>query len=260
MASGNFSDCLAVVLKHEGGYVDHPKDPGGATNLGVTHRTLADHWGRPVTKQDVRGLTQADVEPIYRKGYWFPVQADYLPAGVDLAVFDFGVNSGPSRSAKYLQGVVGAAQDGKVGPKTLIAVQQKDGKDVIQKLCAQRLAFVQGLRHWATFGRGWSRRVADIEARGVSMWMAHETETSPTNQWSVLRGEADAARVVSDRQRNSGVGGAAAGGGGVGLTGDPMLIWIGLGVVALMVLVLVVKSSRNRDRAEAYDRVAGEIV
>ncbi|HEY7821399.1 MAG TPA: glycosyl hydrolase 108 family protein, partial [Acidimicrobiia bacterium] len=125
MAKGNFPKCLAVTLTHEGGYVNHPRDPGGATNLGVTHKTLAAHLGRPVSKQDVRNLTQGDVEPIYRRGYWLPVKGENLPHGVDLAVFDFGVNSGPSRSAKYLQGVVGVAKDGKIGPKTLIAVHRK---------------------------------------------------------------------------------------------------------------------------------------
>ena len=107
MAAANFERALPLVLKHEGGYVDHPNDPGGATNLGVTIGTLSSWLGRPATKAEVKALTRATVAPIYRKNYWAAIRGDELPAGLDYAVFDFAVNSGPKRAAMALQRAVG---------------------------------------------------------------------------------------------------------------------------------------------------------
>lgn len=94
MAAANFERALALVLVHEGGYVDHPAYPGGATNLGITIGTLSDWLDRAATKAEVRALTKATVAPIYRKNYWDAVRGDDLPSGVDYCVFDFAVNSG----------------------------------------------------------------------------------------------------------------------------------------------------------------------
>ena len=100
----NFSECLKLVLHHEGGYVNHPKDPGGETNMGVTKRVYEEFGGT----KDMKDLEFEDVMPIYKKNYWDRVKADDLPAGLDLCVFDFGVNAGTGRAAKYLQSLVGA--------------------------------------------------------------------------------------------------------------------------------------------------------
>lgn len=259
MARGNLPNCLKIVLEHEGGYVDHPRDPGGATNLGVTLATLSSWRGRMATKADVRALTQRDVEPIYEQKYWNVVRGDDLPYGVDLAVFDFGVNSGPARSGRYLQAVVGAVQDGKVGPSTLGMVRRMDGKYVVQKLCARRLSFVRGLRTWATFGRGWSRRIADIEARGVAMWMVRETATSPVNQASVLNDEARAAHKKSETQGKSVVGVGAGSGAGIVAVDNVMMLGVIVAVALVAAVVLAVKSRQNDDRYEAYARVAREV-
>jgi lysozyme family protein len=158
----NFERALSLVLKHEGGYSDHPRDPGGATNLGITLDTLSSWRGQVATKSDVRALTVPVVSPIYRRRYWDAVEADGLPSGLDYAVFDFAVNSGVSRAAKYLQAIVGVPQDGKIGPVTLAAVKERDAADLIEKFCANRLAFLRGLSTFDTFGKGWTSRVNGV--------------------------------------------------------------------------------------------------
>uniref|UniRef100_UPI003BA8A56D glycoside hydrolase family 108 protein n=1 Tax=Stappia sp. TaxID=1870903 RepID=UPI003BA8A56D len=160
MAIGNFPRALEWVLVHEGGYVNHPRDPGGATNRGVTQRTY-DGWrkrqGKP--KRSVRQIEADEVRAIYRRQYWDAVRADELPHGVDYAVFDFAVNSGPSRSVKSLQEVIGARVDGVVGEETLGKCQTMRSAEIIERLCERRMRFTRGLNTWSTFGRGWTRRV-----------------------------------------------------------------------------------------------------
>ncbi|MBO6895226.1 MAG: glycoside hydrolase family 108 protein [Roseibium sp.] len=160
MTALNFETSLAWTLVHEGGYVNHPKDPGGATNRGVIQRTYNAYRHRMgLEPQSVKRITEAEVRAIYREQYWKAVAGDALPAGVDYAVFDYGVNSGPRRAVKDLQRVVGARPDGWVGNETLAAMTQTDPQEIVQKLCKRRFRFVQGLKHWKHFGRGWTRRI-----------------------------------------------------------------------------------------------------
>ena len=112
---GNFDKCLELILHHEGGYVNHPQDPGGETNLGVTKRVYEDFGGTKSMKE----LTVEDVTPIYKKNYWDRVKGDQLPVGLDLCLFDFGVNAGTGRAAKKLQAMIGTVVDGGIGPNTL---------------------------------------------------------------------------------------------------------------------------------------------
>lgn len=165
----SFDAALSLVLKHEGGYVDHPKDPGGATNKGITLAAYKSWLGRPVTKQELRAIPDSTVAAIYRSRYWNAVKGDDLPAGVDYAVFDFGVNSGPARAVKMLQGIVGTTQDGKVGPKTLEAINRHGATKAISDLCRARLAWLKTLSTWSTFGRGWERRVVAVEKDALAM-------------------------------------------------------------------------------------------
>lgn len=164
-----FDTALAEILRHEGGYVDHPSDPGGATNRGVTLGTLSDWLGRPATKTEVRALTVADVAPIYRARYWNAVKADDLSPGVDLMVFDLAVNSGPSRAAKFLQEVVGATADGVIGPATVAKANAMNPADVIAGMRARRERFYRGLATFPTFGKGWMRRLDDVTAKAKEM-------------------------------------------------------------------------------------------
>lgn len=169
MATSSFDAALARALVYEGGYSDHPADPGGATNLGITIGTLSSWLGRPATKAEVRALTKADVAPIYRRNYWNKCRCDELPAGVDMAVFDFAVNSGPGRAIPALQRALGVADDGKLGPVTLAAAGAQPATRTAQRICEDRLAFLRRLSTWPTFGKGWQRRVEDLQAACLKM-------------------------------------------------------------------------------------------
>ncbi len=158
----NFDECLALILKHEGGWVNHPKDPGGETNMGVTKRVWEEWVGHPVPAGSLKTLTVADVAPLYKARYWDKARCDDLPSGVDYVVFDYAVNSGPSRAAKQLQSCLGVVADGAIGPKTLEAAKAADPVALAQCICDNRLSFLQSLPTWPTFGKGWGRRVADV--------------------------------------------------------------------------------------------------
>ena len=169
MASENWEKCLEMILHHEGGYVNHPKDPGGETNLGVTKRVYEEHGGT----KDMKDLTVEDVSPIYKKSYWDRVKGDQLPAGLDLCVFDFGVNAGTGRAAKYLQTLIGTVADGGIGPNTLKAVEayvEEHGlADTITNYQAERQKYYESLSTFDTFGKGWTRRVTETTELAVSM-------------------------------------------------------------------------------------------
>ena len=165
----NFESSLKHVLVHEGGWSDHPKDPGGATMKGVTLAVFRRHYGADRTKDDLRNISDEQLGHIYRTGYWDKCKCDELPAGVDYAVFDAAVNSGPGRGAKWLQAAVGAKQDGGVGPNTLAKVATHDPKTIIGDMLDQRLKFLQRLSTWSTFGKGWSRRVEGVRKTALAM-------------------------------------------------------------------------------------------
>lgn len=166
--SERFGECLAHVLRHEGGYVDHPRDPGGATNMGVTIGTLSDWIGRPATKAEVRALSRDLAAAIYHRRYWLPVRGDALGPGLDLVVFDYGVNSGPARAVRTLQAALGVDMDGVMGAVTINALAGRDREPLIRDVSARRRAFLRGLSTYDTFGRGWERRVAEVEAAALA--------------------------------------------------------------------------------------------
>ena len=165
----NFEQCFALVLKNEGGYVDNPADPGGATNLGCTKAVWEQYIGRSVTKDDIKALTPNDVMPLYKAKYWDTIKGDDLPEGVDYAVFDFAINSGPSRAAKALQSVLSVTVDGQIGSATLRALETANPREVATAVCEARLAFLQSLPTYGTFGKGWSRRVLEVEQTAFNM-------------------------------------------------------------------------------------------
>jgi len=165
----NLLPAMVALMKHEGNFSNHPKDPGGMTNLGVTQRVWEEWVGHPVSEKEMRALTPAIVAPMYKKKYWDKVHGDDLPSGVDLAVFDFAVNSGPGRAAKMLQKVLGVTEDGAIGPQTLVKAVSIDSSKLIADYNAARLAFLQALPTWATFGNGWGRRVAEVTTEATNM-------------------------------------------------------------------------------------------
>ena len=158
----NYDKCLEAILHHEGGYVNHPKDPGGETNLGVTKRVYEDFGG----EKEMKDLTKEDVEPIYKQNYWDRVKGDDLPEGLDLCIFDFAVNAGPGRAAKFIQRLVGTTVDGGIGPNTLKCiddyVKENSVAETIEKYQSMRQEYYEGLSTFETFGRGWTRRVDEV--------------------------------------------------------------------------------------------------
>jgi lysozyme family protein len=169
MAAENYQKCLEMILHHEGGYVNHPKDPGGETNLGVTKRVYEDFGGT----KDMKDLTVEDVAPIYEKNYWGRMKCDSIPSGLDLCVFDFGVNAGTGRSAKFLQTMIGTTADGGIGPNTLSKlsdyIDENGIEDTIKNFQAERQSYYEGLGTFETFGKGWTRRVTETTESALEM-------------------------------------------------------------------------------------------
>jgi len=161
----NFDLCLSHLLQHEGGYVNHPSDPGGRTNLGVTQAVWEDWIDRSVSEDEMKALTPAKVAPLYRELYWDRIKADSLPSGIDYAVFDAAVNSGVSRAIKWLQTIINVPVDGFIGAETVKAAQTAS----IEKYCAHRMEFLKGRSSWPTFGKGWERRVQEVEKIALDM-------------------------------------------------------------------------------------------
>ena len=165
----NYEKCLEAILHHEGGYVNHPKDPGGETNLGVTKRVY-EEWGG---SKDMKDLLVEDVAPIYKKNYWDRVKGDSLPSGLDLCIFDFGVNAGPGRAAKYIQTQIGTIADGGIGPNTLAKLNEYLSKTAVEKAIRDyqsvRQDYYEQLSTFATFGKGWTRRVQETTKMALEM-------------------------------------------------------------------------------------------
>lgn len=184
MTAANFKACLEHVFASEGGYVDHPKDPGGATNMGITISTLSAWRGSPASKADVRNLTRDEAAKIYRANYWNPVRGDDLPAGLDLVAFDAAVNSGVSRGAAWLQKALGVPADGKIGPQTITAANTALLSEAIRHACENRLTFLRGLSTWSTFGKGWASRVSRVQTEALAM-AAKPSATKP-GLWAAI--------------------------------------------------------------------------
>lgn len=167
----NYKTVQPWVLAYEGGWVNHPEDPGGATMEGVTQRTYdADRRRRGMGIRSVRRMEAWERDAIYKVQYWDAVRGDDLPSGIDAAVYDYAVNSGPGRAARELQAVLGVAQDGVIGVMTLAAAGAANPFEVIKALCERRFAFMKRARHpetkkllWPTFSKGWTRRVMGEE-------------------------------------------------------------------------------------------------
>ena len=170
---------LDLMFGHEGGYVNNPKDTGGATKYGITHKTLAAHRGvASVTTAQVKSLSIEEATEIYRRSYWVQSGGDLLPVGIDFMAFDYGVNSGPAQAVKSLQRIVGVTADGIVGGQTVAAVKAYKG-DLIAAYAAERLRFMRTLKTWSTFGRGWQKRVEDVKNSAYQLVAGGRITTSP---------------------------------------------------------------------------------
>lgn len=174
MTAANFGTSLKRVLVYEGGKVDHPRDPGGRTNQGVTQRVY-NGWRQQQGKaqQDVYDMLPAERDAIYRRGYWDKIQGDLLPAGIDFVVFDGAVNSGVTQSVKWLQRALMMNNiDGSLGDATLTAIENHSNHDqLVADICARRMVFLRQLSSWSDFGKGWTARVAQVKRAGQAQAM-----------------------------------------------------------------------------------------
>jgi len=244
MSTAKFRRCHDVTKAWEGGWSDHPADPGGKTMYGVTeavyHAWQRQH-GKPI--RPVRQITLAEAEQIYFEQYWVPSGGPTLAAGVDLATYDASVNSGVSRGRKWLLASIG-------GPD----------HDTVKRICAKRLGFMQSLDIWKTFGRGWARRVAAIEAKGVA-WAL----TAAKDNRAVVKQQLDdeAGKAGSLARKQTGAAAGAGGGGAISIDhGAQLGDWILTGIAVLAVAALaflIVRAAINTHRASAYEREAANV-
>lgn len=233
MAAGNFEKCHMVTAVYEGGWSDHPSDPGGATMYGITIGKYREHFPN-ATPAQLRNISKATALAIYKEDYWDKIGGERLAAGVDLAVYDLAVNSGTGKAAKYLSASIG-------------------GSDVqtVKKICAKRLGFMQSLKTWKVFGKGWARRVAGIEAKGVAWALAAAAGTSPAANKQAL---AEAAVGYKKDAKAQGAGSAAVGGGAalnVDASGSAVL-WFAIGLTVVLCIWLAYRAYVNKQRAAAY--------
>ena len=166
---GNFKECLDLVLKSEGGFVNHPSDPGGMTNLGVTKRVWQEYTGHEADEKEMRSLTPEKVAPLYEQKYWRPCYGEVLPRGLDFVVFSMGVNAGPGRSVKLLQQSIGCVPDGIIGPRTRGLISDSNTATLIAKFSETRREYYRALKTFPTFGKGWLNRVDHEEAQALNM-------------------------------------------------------------------------------------------
>jgi lysozyme family protein len=186
MAQSSFEAALSRLLRDEGGYSDHPSDPGGPTNFGITLADARRYWKADASAADVRALPLSVAREIYRKRYWAALRCDELPAGVDYAVFDYGVNSGVARAGRVLRRRLGLPDSpASVDATVIAAARRADAAKLVRALCAERLAFLKALKTWPVFGRGWSRRVAGVEAAALAMAAAASPAVAMSG-WSRL--------------------------------------------------------------------------
>lgn len=234
----NFQRALAITLQYEGGWSDNPHDSGGATMKGVTLATFRRRVPN-ASKADLRAISDQNLAVIYRDDFWNAVKGDALGDGVDLATFDACVNSGPGRANGWLKASLGGSN-----------------VETVKRVCAKRLGFMQSLKIWKTFGGGWSRRVAAIEAKGVA-WAVAVT-SPPAVVKSTLQNEQKAATAKSKTAATT-AGTATAAGGGDAVVNphhvSSMPGWV-LGLLILagaaVIAALVIRSIVNKHRAEAY--------
>lgn len=252
MAKGTFAKAMPHVFSEEGGYVDHPKDPGGATNMGITLATLSAWEGRRVSKAEVKALTKAKATDIYRENYWNKVSGDDLPAGVDYATLDFAIHSGPARAVKMLQKVVGVDQDGVIGAKTLAAVRKMAADRIINELCDARLAWLKGLGTFSTFGKGWTSRVSRVRSRALAFSRDSAPVPSPVPQvptGKAVQSDTSLKEVLKKPEAWGPLGGLITGVGAMADGSGPMQWALAVAMVALVGVGLYFFIQRVRKEA-----------
>lgn len=264
----DYAESLSRVLVHEGGYTNHPRDPGGPTNYGITiydARKYAAEFGwitgRDVTAADVKAMPLSFARAVYKAKYWDTEKGDALLAGVDYSIFDYGVNSGIGRSGKVLRRVLGLPdKTSVVTDEVLAALSKRDAKAVVIAINDERLHFLKGLSTWDAFGVGWERRVKEVKAfslhlvEAAPLALPPPQATKPANDAEAAKGMVPPPTVAKK---------IIVGGGGAGsvATGGTFADWIvahpfeaGLAATAAVVTIgaaVYALERRHKSRQEA---------
>jgi lysozyme family protein len=212
MSASNYAESIRRLLVSEGGYVNHPSDPGGPTNFGVTTVDYRRYVKANATAADIRAMKVDEAEAIYRSKYWDAMRGDDLPAGVDYCIFDYAVNSGTGRVPKVLQRVLGISVSGRMDDATIAAARGRDPRTLIQSICDERLRFLQGLKTWPVFGKGWGRRVGEVRLAAQAL-ADKAAGRAPLRDAPATTAQGKGVVPVSDTARRGTVGGAIATGG-----------------------------------------------
>lgn len=152
----DFDWAFQIVVGHEGGYVDHPDDPGGETKYGISRRSYPN--------EDIKGMTLDRAKDIYYMDYWLPLQAFELPDAVQVMLFDMAVNHGKVRAVQILQQAAGVKTDGWLGPVSKAAIKHTPLAELVREITVQRIMFYASLETFKTFGLGWVRRAIALNA------------------------------------------------------------------------------------------------
>jgi lysozyme family protein len=234
MAISTYDESLRRLLVHEGGYSNHPSDPGGPTNFGITIHDYRKYVKPDATAADVRAMTVAQAKAIYRGKYWNVMRCDELPAGIDYCLFDYAVNSGTGRAPKVLQRVLGAAVTGRMDDATVRLSHTRAAETLIAAVCDERLQFLQNLRTWPVFGKGWGRRVGEVRAASLAMV---DSAVRRTPQTSSSPAPGKGVVPVNEGARKTAAGGALVAGAAAAAQGSDSttVIFILTGAVALAI-------------------------
>jgi lysozyme family protein len=212
MSAACYPEAIRRLLASEGGYVNHPSDPGGPTNFGITIADYRRYVKPDATAADVRAMKVEDAKAIYRAKYWQAMRCDDLPDGVDYCVFDYAVNSGTGRVPKVLQRVLAINVTGRVDDATLAAARNREARGLIQSICDERLRFLQGLKTWPVFGKGWSKRVGEVRVGALAL-ADKSAGRAPLRDAPSTPAPGKGVVPINDTARRSTAGGALASGG-----------------------------------------------
>lgn len=252
MASESYDLVLDRLLKDEGGYTDHPSDPGGPTNFGITLADARRYWKGNATGEDVRAMPQSVARKIYRERYWNALRCDELPAGVDYAVFDYGVNSGIGRAGKVLRRLLGMPDSTSAVTNDVVAAAAKrSASDLVVAICAERLAFLKALKTFAVFGRGWRARVAGVRAAGLELAQSRSPAPVAATSPETSAGKAVVPKPIPAGQASAGAV-IAAGTAAAAATARPVVVVLVVAAAALAaVAIFLIWRWRHRVHQEA---------
>ncbi len=267
MSAANYPRCLANTLREEGGWSNHPSDPGGPTMRGIIQREYTKYRAsKGLPNQSVRYISETELQEIYAGNYWKPMLGDLWPKGPDQIVFDIAVNSGVGRAPQIMRAAMGDPTGG-VATLAKLATQSRDQVGIVKRACARRASFYRSLRTFSAFGGGWLARNARMEAIGVKMCLEAQ---GVSDMAGALKGEVTGARVKAKRagQGAAGTGGSAGAGGGALTQADPgswdWTVWLALVLVAVGAVALTLAClylwRKHGERAKAYAAaIAGEL-